>query len=86
MAMQDIGNDLAEMLEHPAHRHEVAQRDAAPHRKARGAERELRLDRRDDVVLEMAAGGGVADDADVVAGLGLGVDEVDDVAKDTADR
>ena len=42
MAMQDIGNDLAEMLEHPAHRHEVAQRDAAPHRKARGAERELR--------------------------------------------
>ena len=44
------------------------------------------LDRGDDVVLEMAAGGGVADDADVVAGLGLGVDEIDDVTKDAADR
>ena len=86
MAMQDVGDDLAEMLEHPAHRHEIAQRDAAPHRKARGAERELRADRCDELVLETAAGGGVADDADVVAGFGLGIDEVDDVPKDAADR
>ena len=69
-----------------AHRHEIAQRHAAPHRKARGAERELRADRRDDLFLEAAAGGGVADDADVVAGLGLGIDEIDDVTKDATDR
>ena len=38
------------------------------------------------LVLETAAGGGVADDADLVAGFGLGIDEVDDVPEDAADR
>jgi hypothetical protein len=74
------------MFEHVPHCDEIAQGNAAMHREAGGAERELGRDGGDDFVLEPAAGQGVADDADIVTGSGLGIDEIDDVAEDAADR
>ncbi len=86
MAVQDVGADFGEMLQHVPHGDEIAQRNAAMHGEAGGAKRELGGDGGDDLVFETAAGQGVADDPDIVAGLGLGIHEIDDMPEDAADR
>ena len=86
MAVQNVEADLGEMFQNVTHRDEIAQRNAATHRDAAGAERESGRDGGDDLVFELAAGQGVADDADIVTGSGLCVDQIDDVAEDAADR
>src|SRR5262249_40594222 len=65
---------------------QVGRRHLAPHGKARGAESETRSDRGDQVILEGAALERAADDADVVAGRRLRGGEIEDVAKNAADR
>jgi len=86
MAVQDVGADLGEMFQHVPHCDEIAQGNAATHRDAGGAEREPGGDGGDDLGFEPTAGQGVADDADIVTGSGLSIDQIDDVAEDAADR
>ena len=68
VAVQHVGRELGEMGEHVAGRRDIGERDRAAHRKSRRPEREARRHLGDDVVLEAAAGGRIADDADLVAG------------------
>ena len=86
VAVHHVGLERAEVAQQLARGAQIGRRDLPAHGEAGGAEREPRRDRGDQVVLEGAAFERVADDADRVAGLRLGAREIEDMAKDAADR
>src|SRR6266853_487166 len=86
MAVEDVRGELRKMREHAANRGVVGERNVAAHWKSRGAESEPRRRFGDDVVLEPSAGRGIADNADLVAGIGLGLGKIDDMPEYAADR
>src|SRR5690606_9252363 len=67
-------------------RGDIAGADVALHRGTRDAEREARLQLLEQALLEIAASGRVADDADLMAGGGLGLGQVAHMTEDTSDR
>ena len=71
---------------HGAQGREIADMRIAVHRDPRDAEGEMRREFRERALGPLASGRGVADEADGVPGLGLEAGEIDDVAKQAADR
>ncbi len=86
MGVQDVGIERANLAQHAPGRGEVGGGDLAAHRKALEAERQRRHQLVEEAFLILAAGRGVADDADRVAVAGLLAREVGDMAEESADR
>ena len=86
VAMQDVGTHVPYQRERPPRRSGIAQPDMALHGCSPDAERQARFHGREQFLFEGTAGGGIADDADFVAGGHLRVGEIAHVAEDAADR
>ena len=86
MTVQDIGLEIANVPVEAACGFQVARGDLAPHRETRDAEGELRGEAGNGRILERAAGRSVANDANLMAGPGLGDRQIRDVAENAADR
>ncbi len=85
VAVQDIGIERTDFLHQPQGGREVRRRQLPAHRRTFEAEGKEGRHFGDDLFRERRANRGVADDADRVAGAGLSLGEVADVAKQAAD-
>ena len=86
MTMEDVGAERRKVRKNAANRCEIGERDLPPHGKSGRPQRQPRRRLGDDIVLEGAAGRGIANNADFMAGGGLSVGEIDDMAEYAADR
>ena len=86
LAVEHIGAERSKVREHAADRCEIRERHVPPHGKSGRPERQPGRHIGDDVVLKAPAGRGIADNADFMAGRGLSVGEIDDMAEYAADR
>ena len=86
VAMQHVRLQFSDQAHEMRPYHSVDRHRLAPDRKAVDAEFQARRDRRQRRFGAFAAGHAVGDDSDVVAAVGLAVGDVEDMAKDTADR
>ena len=86
MSVQDVRLQFLDDPVGAPGRGDVARADMALHRRARYAEREARLQLLEQALLEIAARGRIADDADLMPGGDLRLGQVAHMPEDAADR